>query len=139
MPFDRSVLKPPAPGELIRKLILEKSLQHASEGQQLKVHYHRTYESLRPVNIIRDTIKNVFVSPELKTGIVNYLMGIASGFIVKKVITGRSSSTLASLAGMVMELVVSRKVSSNGAEIRVLAALILRKIMDRTASGKEPA
>ena len=42
---------------LLKQLILVKEAEHIVEGKLLKDHFHLTYESLKPINIIKDTFK----------------------------------------------------------------------------------
>jgi hypothetical protein len=122
--------------DLLRQLIKEKELECFIEGKLLKEHFHRTYESLKPVNILKRTIKEIFTAPDIKTNIVNTALGILTGFVAKKTFTGQSRNPLTKLAGTILEILVARKVTKNADEIKHVGKVILKTIVDTQSSKK---
>jgi hypothetical protein len=127
------------PGNLIKELILTKEAAHSEEGKVLKAHFLLTYESLRPINIIKSTFKEAIAAPEIKTSIANSAMGLVGGFIAKKAFTGNSKSPLTNLGGIILEMVVASKVTSNAEEIKAIAAIVLKKIVNQQTNPETAA
>ena len=95
----------------------------------LKEHFHLAYESVKPVNIIKNTIKEIISSPDLKTKVVNAAIGLSVGFVAKKVFTGKSDNPLIKLSGTILEMVIASKVTANAEEIKSIANIVLKKII----------
>lgn len=116
---------------ILKQLILVKETEQYQEGKLLKEHFHLTYESLKPINIIRTTINEAISIPELKKKLVNTAIGITTGFVAKKIFTGRSDNPFIKLSGIILEMVVASKVTNNADEIKAIGNIILKKILNR--------
>ena len=104
----------------LKQLIRTKESEIELEGRLLKIHFQRAYESLKPLNIIKSTIKQVISSPEVKTNVVDTVIGFASGFIAKKILVGKSNNVFSKLLGSLIEMTVANKVTQNADEIKLL-------------------
>lgn len=116
---------------MLKQLILVKETEHFVEGKLLKEHFHRTYESLKPLNIIKNTFKEFISVPDLKTNVVNAAIGITTGFVAKKVFTGKLHNPLTKFFGLILEMVVASKVTKNADEIKSIGSIIMKKIINQ--------
>jgi hypothetical protein len=116
---------------LLKQLILLKEVNHLVEGRLLKEHFRQTYESVMPMNIIRNAFNKMFAVREVRVSIVDMAIGATTGFVAKKVFTGRSDNPLIKLSGIILEMVVASKVTQNADEIKILGSIILNKIVNR--------
>jgi|ERR1035437_355343 hypothetical protein len=130
-------MKKPDAGTLLKQLILAKEAEHIVEGKQLKDEFHQVYESLKPINIIKNTFRKIFSVSDLKTNIIDVAIGITTGFVAKKVFTGRSHSPLTKLAGIILEMVVANKATKNADEIKSIGSIILKKIIHQQVDSKQ--
>ena len=121
---------------VLKQLILVKESEHIIEGKLLKEHFHLTYESLNPINIIKSTFKEMVSAPDLKTNVVNTAIGLTAGFIAKKVFTGNSDNPLTKISGIILEMVIASKVTKNAEEIKSIAAIIVKKIINQHADSE---
>ena len=119
------------PSTVLKQLILVKETEHFVEGKLLREHFHRTYESLKPLNIIKNTFKEIVSVPNLKTNVVNAAICITTGFVAKKVFTGKSHNPLTKLFGIILEMVVASKATKNADEIKSIGSIILKKIINQ--------
>lgn len=122
---------------MLKQLILIKEAEHIVEGKLLKDHFHRAYESLKPVNIIKNTFKEIISGPDLKTNIVDAVIGITTGFVAKKVFTGKSHNPLTKIFGIILEMVVASKITKNVDEIKSLGSIILKKIITQYGDSRK--
>ncbi|HEY3390219.1 MAG TPA: hypothetical protein VGK38_11645, partial [Prolixibacteraceae bacterium] len=51
------------------------------DGQLLKEQFYVTYESLKPINLLRNTIYEITSSPHLLDSILGTAAGLVSGFL----------------------------------------------------------
>ncbi|MBI3520869.1 MAG: hypothetical protein HY062_16140 [Bacteroidetes bacterium] len=82
------------------------------EGALLKEQCKITYESLKPLNLIKTTFKEL-VTPDLKGNILDGALSIAAGYISKKAAIGSTHNPLKQLLGTVLQLGVTSLVSKN--------------------------
>ena len=118
----------------LEELILRKEEELVLEGRLLKVHFHETYESLKPLNLIKNTIKQAIKSPDLKENLANTIMGLASGFVAKKLIIGKTNNPLSNILGNIIELAVTNKVVNNAGDIKAIGAILLQKLISKAKS-----
>jgi len=121
----------------LKQLILVKETEHFVEGKLLKEHFHRTYESLKPINIIKNTFKEIISAPDLKTNLVDAAIGFTTGFVAKKIFTGRSHNPLTKLVGNILEMVIAGKVAKNADEIKLIGSIILKKIINQHVDSEK--
>lgn len=124
-------------GTLLKELILVKEVEHRVEGELLKEHFHLTYESLKPVNIIKNTFKGIFSAPDLKTNVVNAAIGLTTGIAAKKLFTGKSHNPLTKLFGIILEMAVASVVTKNPETIKSVGGYILKSIFRKKEADAE--
>ncbi len=118
----------------LEQLILAKEAELELEGRLLKIHFQQTYESLKPLNLIMSTIKQVISGAELKGSLVDTVMGYASGFVAKKIIIGKTHNPFTKLLGTIIEMAVANKVSKNAGEIKAIGSILLKKLIHQNGS-----
>jgi hypothetical protein len=93
-----------------RILMLESRKEY--EMQLLKDHLHETFESLKPINIIKSTFRDLTASPEVKHNVVNSLIGLASGYLSRKIIIGSTHNPIKKVAGRILQFAVTKFVGN---------------------------
>lgn len=79
--------------ELTEAILLLETRQ-ADQGIQLREQFNLTYESLKPLNLIKSTFREAASSRELKDNIINTGTGLVAGYLSKKLFEGVSHSPL---------------------------------------------
>ncbi|HWZ23285.1 MAG TPA: hypothetical protein VNW06_11560 [Cytophagaceae bacterium] len=102
----------------------------AEEWPLLKDQFHVFYENSKPLNIIRNTFKEFIASPDLKTTLINGAIGLATGFVTKKIVVGNTHNPITKLLGYLVEMVVAKKVTGNADEIKSFGSSFLSKIFN---------
>jgi len=103
-------------------------LKQEADRKALNEQFKLTVQSLRPVNLIKSSLKDLFTSPDLKDNLVNSSLGIGAGYITNKVITGASHNPIKKIIGTLLQLGVTNLVSNNGEEIKSGAAKLFKKL-----------
>lgn len=101
----------------------DRSLAHAirtmendrkSELDLLKRHFDYTIESLNPINIIKERFSNTVSSfsdtvssPGFKGKVLKFAIGLASGFLTRKLVMGSSGGIIKNLLGTALQATVS--------------------------------
>jgi hypothetical protein len=103
-------------------------LKQDEELQLLKNQFHKTYESLNPLNIIKNTFEDLTHSSGIKNNLVNSLIGITTGYLSRKVLIGSSSNPIKNIFGALFQSSVSAIVARNANQIKALSSHLLNKV-----------
>lgn len=82
--------------------------KRTQEWEDLKDHFHQTTESLKPVNLIRSTFHDIVSAPDIKQNIVNNLVGLATGYVSRKIVIGSTHNPIKKVAGAILQFAVSK-------------------------------
>ena len=105
--------------DILARDILLLEAKRAGELSDLKNQVHLAFESIRPINLIKSTIEDVTHSPDVKGGIGKAAIGVATGFIVKKLLFGgHSLNPLKRLAGVALQTIVTNVAANNSDKIK---------------------
>ncbi|MCE5345053.1 MAG: hypothetical protein LLG13_02030 [Bacteroidales bacterium] len=105
--------------------------EQAAKGKLLKEQLYLTYESLKPINLLRSALKDISASPYLINDITGTAMSLASGIISKKIIAGKSGNLLRKLLGSVLQLGVTNFMERHSDIIRSFIQVIFRHVFSR--------
>ncbi|MEI6049922.1 MAG: hypothetical protein WCS03_13535 [Bacteroidota bacterium] len=95
------------------------------KGELLKEQLYFTYDSLKPVNILRKTLKDISNSPDLTDNILGTATGLASGYLSKKIFVGSSGNMFRKLIGSLLQFGVTTVVSQHPDAIKSFGQFIL--------------
>jgi hypothetical protein len=123
---------------LRRKIRLLKDEQVLKEQELIK-QFNRTLEGFKPVNLVRSTLRNVISSPYFIDNMVGISVGLATGFLSKKIIVGASRSIVRKLFSVLFQAGVTRLVT-HGAEVHASTRQPVFKNIFRTKEleSKQP-
>jgi len=99
-------------------------------GQLLKKQFYITFESLKPANLLRSTFHEVVTSPYLVDDIIGTGVGLATGFVSKKIMMiGASGNIIRKILGAVLQLGVTTIVSQHPETIKSIGNFIFKRIL----------
>lgn len=93
--------------EALKEAIHLLKVKQAGELLLLKEQFQETYESLKPLNFIKNTFNEVTSSPEIKNGLINNAIGLATGYLSKKVLIGATHNPFKKILGAILEFSVA--------------------------------
>ena len=97
--------------EALKERIYSLEFQKRDEFRHLKKQFHITYEGLKPLNILKSTFQDVTKSSEIKSTLINSAIGIATGYLSKKVLVGSSHNPIKRIFGTILEFVIANVVT----------------------------
>ncbi|MES2592836.1 MAG: hypothetical protein V4608_13215 [Bacteroidota bacterium] len=118
----------------LRSAILLIEIKQLKEGLLLKEQFKKTYESLKPVNLIKNTVNELIVAPDLKGDLLNAAMSLAAGFVSKKLMVGDSDSPLRKLIGTLLQMGVTSIVSKNADKIKSVGENLIDTVLGKKES-----
>ena len=114
--------------EALNKTIAALQAKKEIEFSLLKEQFQITYESLKPINLIKSTLANVASSPELKNNVLNNVIGLTTGYISKKVILGSTRNPIKILLGSLFQFAIANVVSRHTESLKSTGENILKRI-----------
>lgn len=101
-------------------------------GQLLKEQFYLTVESLKPANLLRSTFHDVVSSPHLVDDLLGTAVGLATGFVSKKVVMiGASGNIIRKLIGSALQLGITTVVSQHPETIKSIGQFIFQRILHK--------
>ncbi len=121
--------------EILARDILILEVKRSSDLASLKTEAHDVLQSMRPINLIKNTIEDVTHSPEIKGDIGKAVIGMATGFLLKKLVFGSSKGIVKNSVGSIFQTLAtnvatrnSDKIAEGGSTIfEIVKALIMPK------------
>lgn len=97
--------------EELRKSIFLLEIKHADEGRILKEQFKETYESLKPANLIKTTLKELETTSNLKKDILDITISLAARYLSKKTILSTPESPLKKIIITLLEMGAAKIIS----------------------------
>ena len=117
--------------ESLRDKIKELQIRQAEEGKVLKAQLATTYDNLKPINIVKSIVNDVFESKTLREEFVNTTAGYVTGLITKKLIVGTSKNPVLKLFGLGIQLAMTTLMSKNYAAVKEVIAQLAGSVFTK--------
>jgi hypothetical protein len=85
---------------------------------ELKLHFEQTFDSLKPLNILKNSFKSLTQSPDLKNQLLDSGIGIASGLLVKNIFFRSTYNPLKKIAGVMLQAAITNLAAKNSDKIK---------------------
>lgn len=89
------------------------------------------------MNLLKNGIREVAASSDLKTNLVNTAIGLTAGVVAKKLYTGKSKNPITIMLGTLLEVGVTNFISKNADGIKNVGGYVLKKMLSHTADSKK--
>lgn len=119
--------------ESLKESIRLLEIQQAEEGKILKEQFKATYESLKLVNLVKSSLKELTDSVEIKNNLFETIVSIATGYLTKKLMISSTSNPFKKILGALIQLGVTNLVAKNAETIRIY----ITELIDRFLHPKE--
>jgi len=110
--------------EAIQLLEAEK----AANSKLLKEQFVNTYESFKPVSLLRSTLHDISSSPNLVENILGTALGLGAGYLSRSILPGVTAMRFGKLLGPVLQVGVTNFVSKQSGNLRSLGEVMLLRI-----------
>jgi hypothetical protein len=96
--------------------------------QLLREQFLVTFDSLKPVNILKNTLHDVTSSPNFIDNIIGATVGLASGYLSRKITVGRSANIFRKLIGSILQFGITSVVAQHPDSVKSIGQFILQHI-----------
>lgn len=115
----------------LRESILLLEMKQANEGRLLKEQFKTTYESLKPANLIHNSLRKFTTSPDFKGNLLNATLSLVAGYLSKKAVIGATHNPLKQLLGTLLQMGVTGIVSKNADGIKSTAMDLISHFLNK--------
>jgi len=115
----------------LKESINRLQIQRSHELTLLRNQFHLTYESLKPINLIKHTFKEASSSTEVKEGMLNNVIGLTTGYFTKAILIGSSVNPIKKILGTLLQFTVATLVAQNSDSIKSIGKVVLDKLFKK--------
>ena len=123
--------------EDLKNAIQVLEFEHVYKQQLLKEQVFLTIESLKPANLIRSSIHEITSSPYLVENILGATVGLASGYISRKLIVSGSHNIFRKLFGSILQFGVTNVVAQHSDSIKSIGQFIYQHFLHKKEVNSE--
>lgn len=95
------------------------------QSARLKDDFKQAYLNVKPVNLLKQTLNEVVSSPIILDKLLATSIGLVSGFITKKIITGKSDNKFRKIIGTILEFGVINIIAQRNVFFKTAIRLLL--------------
>jgi hypothetical protein len=106
------------------------------QGEQLKLDFMDAYESLKPANILKSTLKDLTTSAELRTNIITAGLSMAAGYLSTRILKGSNFKFLRRISALLIDYGVSNLLRHPDA-IKAIISNLFQGVFWKKSSSKE--
>ena len=92
----------------LKASIRELELKTQRQEQAIKENAKTVAQSFKPMNLLRLAISKFTTTPDMKTTAVNTFIGLAAGYITRKVVIGKSKNIFKRTLGAAVQAGITR-------------------------------
>jgi hypothetical protein len=121
----------------LKKAIQSLEVEKEICGQQLKDQFNQIKESFKPVNLIRNTINDITSEPTLIDKLISTTMGLAGGYLSKKIVVGTSHNLFRKIFGSILEYGVTNLVSQHPETIKTISHFVINLFSKKETNSEQ--
>ncbi|MEO5942578.1 MAG: hypothetical protein ABIP30_15215 [Ferruginibacter sp.] len=111
--------------------IIELEKRKVVQQSILLSEFHNTYESLKPINLVKAAFHKVTEPGDARSTILKAVGGIATGLLTKKLLVGKTTSLVGSLLSNALKIGTTKAVYSNSDKIKAYGLAIYHNLFKK--------
>lgn len=116
--------------ELNAAILLLESKQVQQE-KAVKEQFNVLYESLKPLNFIKSTLKELVEAPDFKDDALNTSISMVTGYLSKKLAFGSSSNPVKQILGSLLQMGITSVVSRNAEGLKAKFMAVYSAVFEK--------
>lgn len=106
-------------------------IEQAIDEHLLREHASAIYESFKPVNLLKNTLKDITSSSSLMSTILSTTLGLAGGYLSKKIVVGSSENVGRKLFGSVVQYGVTNIIAQHPEAIKSFGHYVIHHLFEK--------
>jgi hypothetical protein len=115
----------------LKNAIQTLEIEQALKGQLLKEQFILTYKGFKPANLLMGTLKDIVSGPYLIDNILGTTIGLASGYLSKKIVVGASGNIIRRFLGSILQVGVTNVIAQHPGSVKSLGQSIFKRIFHK--------
>lgn len=104
-------------------------IKQAEEGEILKEQFRITLESFKLTNLIKNSIKELTGSSEIKANLFETIVSIITGYLTKKIMIKSGGNPFLKIIGVMLQFGVTSVIAKNAESIRNFITELIEKFL----------
>lgn len=117
--------------DTLNELIILQQQQYHTDLWRLKEQFHIAYESVKPINLIKNLVHDVTTSPEIKEDVVGNIMGLVTGFVSRKFLVNHDSGTFKKILATIAQFAIGNAVSKHSIDIKAIGIALFNNLFKK--------
>lgn len=106
----------------LKESIILLETKQGDEKTLLKEQFRHSFDSLKPVNLIKDAFEDLTNLSGLKGNALDASLSIATGYLSKKIVVGSSGNVFKNIFGSLVQVAVTSMTLKNADQIKSMAS-----------------
>jgi hypothetical protein len=123
--------------ELLEELLIQLENKQKLELIILREQFRTTLEGFKPLNLIKGAWHEVSDSADVRSDLVGSVIGLATGYVTKKLVLGGTHNPFKKVIGTVLQFAIANLVAKKGETIRSKGEMFLKSIFAKRKEKKE--
>jgi len=115
----------------LKNAIKQLEIEHAEKGILLKEQFLITYESLKPINVIKNYFKEIVSAENLADHLMGNVLSVVSGYFSKKIVVNGSDNKFRQLLGSVLQFGVTKVIAQHAETIESIGKSIFQHFLHK--------
>jgi hypothetical protein len=111
--------------------------EQREKGKLLREQLLLTYESLKPVNLLKNALKDLFSASHLMEDFSGTTLGMVIGYLIKKLYIKESQSKFRKIMGSVFQFGISKLIAQKAEYIRAIGEVIFQHLFSKTEQNHQ--
>ena len=107
------------------------------KGKILKEQFYLVYENFKPINLLTGTLKDIVKSPYIIDNILGTVMGLATGYLSKKIFIGASGNKIKKIIGSILQFGITNVITQNSDSINTFGRSLLQHFLRKKEMNTE--
>ncbi len=115
----------------LKNTIRQLENKQAEEWPLLKEQFLTSCESLKPINLLKNTLNELTKAPDFQGNLLDTSISLAAGYLTKKIVVGISHNPLKQILGSLLQMGVTSIASKNTDVIKSTVATLVNKFFSK--------
>lgn len=112
-------------------------VEQSANGQLFKEQFLITLDGLKPVRLLESTLKDIVSSPYISNNVLGTTIGLATGYLSKQIVVGRSGNVFRNIFGSFLQLGVTNFISQHPEAIKSFGSYVIEQVFSKKESIHE--
>jgi hypothetical protein len=118
--------------ETLNEMIVIQKMIYDNDLELLKKQFHVAYESVKPINLVKNFFHETIASPEIKNDFLSKIIGFGTGILSKKLLLGSTHNPVTKILGTFLEFAVASKVSKHSEMIKRIGGNLFKRFFNKS-------